>query len=87
MGISPVRYLVAPVLVAMILVMPVLTVLSNSMAILGGGVFCVLEMHMTLATYLDRIMASLAPWDLFQGLVLSTSPVSSTSCPPSYPAA
>jgi phospholipid/cholesterol/gamma-HCH transport system permease protein len=71
MGVSPVRYLVAPILVAMVLVMPVLTMLSNSMAILGGGVFSTLELNMSLTSYLDRVMAALAPWDLFQGLIKS----------------
>lgn len=71
MGVSPVRYLVAPVLVAMLIMMPVLTMLSNTLAILGGGAFSVMELHISLSTYLDQVMAALTPWDLMQGLAKS----------------
>lgn len=68
MGISPVRYLVAPILIAMLIMMPLLTVLSNTMAILGGGAFSVMELHISMGTYLERVLAVLAPSDLLQGL-------------------
>lgn len=71
MGISPVRYLVAPVLVAMLIMMPVLTVLANGLAILGGGAFSVFELQISLGTYIDRVLAALALTDLVQGLVKS----------------
>lgn len=71
MGISPVRYLVAPILLAMLVMMPVLTVLANSLAILGGGVFTAFELQISLAAYSDRVMAALAPADLLQGLAKS----------------
>ena len=38
MGIAPVRYLVAPLLLAMLVMMPLLTILADFMAIFGGGV-------------------------------------------------
>lgn len=68
MGISPVRYLVAPILIAMLIMMPLLTVVSNTMAILGGGAFSVMELHIGMGTYLERALAVLAPSDLMQGL-------------------
>lgn len=71
MGISPVRYLVAPILVAMLIMMPLLTVLSNSLAILGGGAFSVMELHISPDTYLERALAALAIQDLVQSLVKS----------------
>ena len=71
MGISPVRYLVAPILVAMLIMMPLLTVLSNTLAILGGGAFSVMELHISPDTYLERALAALAIQDLVQSLVKS----------------
>ncbi len=68
MGVAPVRYLVAPILIAMLVMVPTLTVLSNLMAILGGGVISVMELHISLGSYLERILRVLEPGDLWQGL-------------------
>ena len=68
MGISPVRYLVAPILVAMLIMMPLLTVLSNSLAILGGGAISVMELHISPNVYLGRALAAVGIQDLVQGL-------------------
>lgn len=71
MGIAPVRYLVSPILVAFLVMMPLLTVLADAMAIFGGGVVCRLELHISLDTYLDRVWRSLVPADIWQGLLKS----------------
>ncbi|HHJ12976.1 MAG TPA: ABC transporter permease [Gammaproteobacteria bacterium] len=71
MGVSPVRYLVAPLLAAMLVMMPVLTILADTMAVLGGAAICMPELHISLSTYVDRILAALAPGDVFQGLLKS----------------
>jgi len=71
MGINPVRYLVAPVLIAMLVMVPALTVLGDFMGLLGGGVFTSLELGMTLEAYWERILQVLSVEDLRQGLVKS----------------
>lgn len=71
MGVAPVRYLVSPILVAFLVMMPVLTILADAMAILGGGMICLLELHISLGTYLDRVWAVLVPADIWQGLLKS----------------
>jgi phospholipid/cholesterol/gamma-HCH transport system permease protein len=71
MGISPVRYLVSPILAAMLLMMPVLVILSDTMAILGGGVISVIELHISLDIYISRVFVELSPGDIFQGLTKS----------------
>src|SRR5690606_21260059 len=38
-GIEPVRYLVAPALVAMVVMLPVLTILADAVALLGAGLY------------------------------------------------
>lgn len=71
MGINPVRYLVAPVLVAMLIMMPVLTVFADLSAYLGGAVFCKLELGMSYAAYWDETIESLEAGDVMQGLYKS----------------
>ena len=71
MGVAPVRYLVAPILLAMLVMMPTLTILSDSMAVLGGGVFSVMELQISLTTYFERVLAAISPEDIGQGLYKS----------------
>jgi phospholipid/cholesterol/gamma-HCH transport system permease protein len=71
MGIAPVRYLVSPVLLAMLVVMPLLTILADVMAILGGGVITGMELHIAMPVYIDRVLLALAPFDIAQGLIKS----------------
>ncbi len=71
MGISPVRYLVSPILLAMLVMMPMLTILSDGMSILGGGLISCVELHISPGIYITRILASLSVIDLLQGLVKS----------------
>jgi phospholipid/cholesterol/gamma-HCH transport system permease protein len=49
LGVNPVRHLVAPILLAMVIMVPALTILANVVALLGGGLLCSLQMHMSLA--------------------------------------
>lgn len=71
MGINPVRYLVAPLLLAMLVMLPCLTVLADFMGILGGGLFCSFTLNMSLGDYLQRSLAVLHSHDIMQGLVKS----------------
>jgi phospholipid/cholesterol/gamma-HCH transport system permease protein len=71
MGIEPVRYLVAPVLIAMLVMVPALTVLADAMALLGGGIYVALELGMGLGAYFDQVFAALTVADVAQGLYKS----------------
>ncbi len=71
MGISPVRYLAAPVLIAMLVMVPTLTVLADFMGMLGGGVFTSLELGMNLHAYGQRTVEVLSAEDVSQGLIKS----------------
>jgi phospholipid/cholesterol/gamma-HCH transport system permease protein len=70
-GINPVRYLVSPVLLAMLIIVPVLTLLGDFMGILGGGIYVALELQMSLDIYLSRTLEVLTVVDLYQGLIKS----------------
>ena len=71
MGINPVRYLVAPLLVARLVMLPCLTVLADFMGILGGGLFCGFALHMDLSSYMQRSIEVLHANDMLQGLIKS----------------
>jgi phospholipid/cholesterol/gamma-HCH transport system permease protein len=67
-GIDPVRYLVAPALIAMIVMLPVLTVLADFVAIVGAGLYSMGPLDMTLTAYLVQTLNFLEPRDLWEGL-------------------
>lgn len=71
MGINPVRYLVSPVLVAMLVMMPLLTLFSDYASLIGGAVFCKLELGLSYRAYWDQATGFLALNDLMQGLAKS----------------
>lgn len=68
-GINPVRYLVAPVLVAMLISVPALTILGDFMGILGGGVYTAAELNINLSSYMQRTLEVLDVDDIRQGLI------------------
>lgn len=67
MGINPIRYLVSPVLIAMLLMLPCLTLFSNLAAMLGGAVYCNLEFGLGFVAYIDQSFAVIKTDDLVQG--------------------
>jgi len=70
-GISPVRYLVAPALVATVVMLPSLTILADIMGLLGGAVYSSLEMNITIVAYVNQSLEVLHADDIVQGLVKS----------------
>lgn len=70
-GINPVRYLASPVLLAMLLSVPSLTVLSDFMGLLGGGIFTVQKLDMTMTSYFRQAFEVLSVDDVGQGFIKS----------------
>jgi phospholipid/cholesterol/gamma-HCH transport system permease protein len=71
LGIHPIRYLVSPVLLAMLVMVPILTFLADLAGNLGGAVFCNLEMGLSYAAFADQALAYIEVSDIFQGLIKS----------------
>lgn len=67
-GIEPVRYLVAPALLALLVMMPTLTIIANTAAIVGGGVYSGGFLEMSLWTYLLSSVDFMTADDVMQGL-------------------
>lgn len=71
MGINPVRYLATPVLIAMIIMLPLLTILGDFMGLLGGAVYSNIDLNISFAAYAERSFEILSVNDIAQGLIKS----------------
>jgi phospholipid/cholesterol/gamma-HCH transport system permease protein len=68
LGIEPVRYLVAPALIAMLVMMPMLTIFADFVAIIGAGLYSMGPLDMSLGAYLMQTLEFIEPRDLWEGL-------------------
>jgi phospholipid/cholesterol/gamma-HCH transport system permease protein len=71
MAINPIRFLVIPRVIAMLVMLPVMTVLGNYVGMFGGWTICYFTIDMDTAVYIFRCFDRGAPWDLFSGLIKS----------------
>jgi phospholipid/cholesterol/gamma-HCH transport system permease protein len=71
MAISPVDFLVKPKFLAMILMLPCLTIWANTMGIFGGALFGVWQANFTLRRYLIASLDALYLRDVVTGLIKS----------------
>jgi phospholipid/cholesterol/gamma-HCH transport system permease protein len=72
LGTDPVRKLVAPRLAAGLIMVPILTVISDTLGIFGGALISVFSLQLNWVFYWRSVMAALVPNDLVMGL---TKPV------------
>jgi len=70
-GIVPVRYLVLPPLLALIITMPMLVICASFTAILGGALFSIGTLDMSLSAYMVESYNLLLVSDIMQGLIKS----------------
>ncbi len=68
MAVNPLRYLVAPRFIAGILMLPLLTVFSNIMGILGAYLMSVHYFGMVPANFVDPIAQHITHFDFYSGL-------------------
>jgi len=71
MGLSPVRFLVVPKILALVLMLPLLVVLSNAAGIFGGYVVGILTLGLSSTAYLTQTVQALQISDVVTGLVKS----------------
>lgn len=69
MGIDPVKYLVVPRLLAMIIMMPVLTVLGEGTGLFSGWLISVTSLHLDPIFYVHNSVDAVEQKDLFTGLL------------------
>lgn len=70
-GINPIRYLVAPILLAMLICLPCLVILGDAAGLLGGAIYTNIDLHLPLSVYFDRTFEILSADDVMQGLIKS----------------
>ena len=68
MGISPVRFLVTPALVAMTVMVPLLTLWADLVALFAAGLYVSADLEISLAAYTDEVINLLKVNDLMHGL-------------------
>src|SRR5437588_12442231 len=71
MAINPVQFLVVPRFLAMMVMLPVLTVFGTYVGMLGGWAICHFALDMTTAGYILRAIEAAHPGDLYSGLCKS----------------
>ncbi|HEY6272221.1 MAG TPA: ABC transporter permease [Terriglobales bacterium] len=71
MAFDPVAFLVAPKFLAMLVMMPCLTIWADTMGVLGGSVFGVASGNFTFVSYLQATRDAIYLRDLFTGLIKS----------------
>lgn len=71
MGFDVTRFLVAPKIIASVLVVPILSIFANLFAILGGLTVGVLMLDLTAGAYMDQTFKSFAAFDFWFGLFKS----------------
>lgn len=68
MGINPVRFLVVPSLLAMLVMLPSLVILADLVSLWAAGVYITADLGMTMAAYVDQTLTLLGTGDVLHGL-------------------
>lgn len=71
MGFGPIRYLVLPRTLALMLVLPMLTLLADLVAIGGGLLVGIMSLDLSVSAYLSETRKALSAWDVFSGVLKS----------------
>ncbi len=72
LGTSPIRVLVVPRILALMISLPLLTGLADFLAVVGGFFVMNLEFDMSLGFYLNKILTTLKVYDFTSGVVKSS---------------
>jgi phospholipid/cholesterol/gamma-HCH transport system permease protein len=68
MGIKPVQYLILPRMIAVMLVMPFLTLFADLFGILGGVIISIASLDLTLVAFLNQLQQAIGLSDVFTGV-------------------
>ena len=71
LGLDPYLFLVFPRVIALLLVMPLLTILADAIGILGGMLVALLGLDLTVNAYLLETHKALHVWDITSGALKS----------------
>jgi len=71
MAINPIRFLVVPRFLAMLVMLPALTVFGVYVGFVGGWTICHYALDMHTGAYILRLVQSSSPMDLYAGIIKS----------------
>ena len=71
MAINPISYLIVPRFLAMLVMLPALTILGDYIGVFGGWAVCRLALDFNTAGYMLRAVQSADTWDLYSGMIKS----------------
>lgn len=71
MGLDPVHFLAVPRLMAIVLMVPLLTVMADFLGMLGGFIVGVGYLDIAWNAFLNQMFNAVVPWDLISGLIKS----------------
>jgi phospholipid/cholesterol/gamma-HCH transport system permease protein len=69
MGMSPIELLVVPRVLALVIALPLLTVIADAMGLAGGGLLSLINLHIPLPQFTARMRESLSSTTFWSGLV------------------
>ena len=69
MGMNPIELLVVPRVLALVIALPLLTVIADAMGLAGGALLSLLELHIPPAQFTVRLHEALSPTTFWAGLV------------------
>ncbi len=68
MGINPVRYLVVPTFIALVVMVPALTFFSDMVGLWAGGLYVGADLGISMAAYVDQVIEVSSVDDLMHGI-------------------
>ena len=68
-AVNPVKYLVVPRFLSLVLMLPVLTIFADVIGIFGGFIICVLKLSISPSMYMTMVTQSLVLKDIMTGLI------------------
>ena len=71
MAINPIQYLVVPRFLAMMIMLPALTIFGNYIGVVGGWAVCRFALNFNTAGFIMRAVESADTWDLYSGVIKS----------------
>jgi phospholipid/cholesterol/gamma-HCH transport system permease protein len=69
MGMNPVELLVLPRILALVIALPLLTIIADAMGLAGGGLLSLVNLHIPLPQFTARLRESLSPTTFWAGLI------------------
>jgi phospholipid/cholesterol/gamma-HCH transport system permease protein len=69
MGMNPIELLVVPRVIALMIALPLLTVIADAMGLAGGGLLSLINLHIPLPQFTARLRESLSPTTFWAGLI------------------